>query len=354
MKKWNRDDCSEVESRWEGFWRRERLDRPYCVLTAPRHPLEPVAFPKYMAGSDGRTQEAIRDFESWMNATYFLGEAVPFFDVSFGPDQFSAFLGANLAVHPDENTSWVEPCVEDWKNLEINIERPGGILDRMLQFMGIVAEKSAGKYPVGMPDLHSGMDCLSAMRGPQSLCMDLMDQPEVVEAALKQVRAAYAPIVERIREAGKMDQTGFIGWSPAFSKTSAAVIQCDFICMIGPDDFRRFVLPVLIDEAEQSDHVVFHLDGKEALRHLDDLLSIPGIDVVQWVPGAGQPRTIHWMELLQRIQEEGKSVWVYDWTPEEIAGYADQLDPARTLFSVAVQDCSEGEKLLDTLIKKFH
>ena len=51
------------------------------------------------------------------------------------------------------------------------------------------------------------------------------------------------------------------------------------------------------------------------------------IDCVQWVPGAGQPRTVEWMDLLQKIQAAGKSVWIYDWTVEEIMAYHKELAP---------------------------
>jgi succinate dehydrogenase flavin-adding protein (antitoxin of CptAB toxin-antitoxin module) len=62
----------------------------------------------------------------------------------------------------------------------------------------------------------------------------------------------------------------------------------------------------LLKKLHFLDHCVYHYDGKGALGHLDDILAIPDIDVIQWVPGDGNPRSIEWMDLLHKIQAAGK------------------------------------------------
>jgi 5-methyltetrahydrofolate--homocysteine methyltransferase len=109
---------------------------------------------------------------------------------------------------------------------------------------------------------------------------------------------------------------------------------------------KKFFLPYVRQEVEHLDHCVYHLDGKVCLQHLDELLAIPGIDCIQWVPGDGQPRSIEWMDLLKKIQAAGKSVWIYDWTPEEIRTRFRELDPAKVVFSVGCASQDEGEQLL--------
>jgi 5-methyltetrahydrofolate--homocysteine methyltransferase len=62
--------------------------------------------------------------------------------------------------------------------------------------------------------------------------------------------------------------------------------------MISPEMCRRFVVPALEYEASCLKHNIYHYDGIGALTHLDDILAIQSIDGIQWVPGAGQKRTI--------------------------------------------------------------
>ena len=48
------------------------------------------------------------------------------------------------------------------------------------------------------------------------------------------------------------------------------------------------------------------LDGPDAIRHLDSLLSLPKLSGIQWIPGAGSPSVSEWIPLLKRIQKAGK------------------------------------------------
>jgi hypothetical protein len=144
-----------------------------------------------------------------------------------------------------------------------------------------------------------------------------------------------------------MRRRGTTSWIDAYCEGRYNVIQCDFICMLSPRQARRFVIPALEEEANFWDHTIFHYDGPAALAHLDDILAIRGIDVIQWVPGAGQPRTVEWMDLLKKIQQAGKGLWLYDWTVEEIQAVYKDLRPEGLWFSVRVGSEREADQLLN-------
>jgi len=293
-------------------------------------------------------------FEKWANSTYFAGEAIPFLYATFGPDQFSSFFGTELFPADDFSTVWAKPWVKCWNNIDIKLrDGKGGTFDRMIEFIKHAAERGEGKYFVSMIDLHSNMDCLSAMRGPEMLCMDLIDCPEEIDKAMLKVRSYYKTVYEAVYKAGKMDSRGSIGFAPFYTEGKFAVIQCDFLCMLGPEHARRYVIPALEEEAAYLDHCVFHYDGKEALKHLDDILSIKEIDAIQWVPGGGQPRTVEWMDLLKKIQKAGKGLHIYDWTVEEIKYCCKQkvLRPEGLMFDVKVNSPAEADELIEFLSK---
>ncbi len=333
---------------WEAYWNHEIIDRPVVCVRSPKRGVVQANSHPYMAGADGDYKSAMESFDAYASTTYFGGEAIPFFDPSFGPDQFSAFLGARLVFGEGTNTSWAKPFVEDWKEASLELdESPGSAFSKMLELMRCAASHGQGKFLVGMLDLHSNMDCLSAIRGAENLCLDLMDCPDQVEAALNKVRSLYKPVYEKLFEAGNMESTGSIGWTPFYCKGKFATIECDFIYMLGPEHARRFVIPALAEEASFLDHCVFHLDGKEALKHLEDILAIKEIDAIQWVPGAGQPPTYEWMDLLKRIQKAGKGLHLYDWDINAIKRCYKELRPEGLVFEIYVKSQDEAEELLE-------
>jgi hypothetical protein len=56
----------------------------------------------------------IASTEASLARTHFAGDALPVFCPWLGPNQFAAWLGAELALKPRDFTSWVKPFVHDW------------------------------------------------------------------------------------------------------------------------------------------------------------------------------------------------------------------------------------------------
>ena len=62
------------------------------------------------------------------------------------------------------------------------------------------AQRCQGKFILSTIDTHSNLDCLSALRGPERLCMDLVERPEAVFGALEQIDALFKPVYDaRVR-----------------------------------------------------------------------------------------------------------------------------------------------------------
>ncbi|MEZ4556406.1 MAG: hypothetical protein R2854_08155 [Caldilineaceae bacterium] len=149
---------------------------------------------------------------------------------------------------------------------------------------------SQGRYPVGVPDLIENMDTLAALRGTMELLYDLMDLPAWVHARLAEINTAWLDAFDRM-QALVQDADGgnvfaaFRLWGPG----RTAKVQCDFSAMISPAMFEGFVRPYLAAQCAQLDFAMYHLDGTNALQHLDILLDMPEIDAIEWTPQAGLP-----------------------------------------------------------------
>lgn len=59
-----------------------------------------------------------------MACTYYGGEAVPYFQPSFGPDQLAAFVGGRLdSSGASSHSTWSASFVESWQE-SLRLESP--------------------------------------------------------------------------------------------------------------------------------------------------------------------------------------------------------------------------------------
>jgi hypothetical protein len=84
--------------------------------------------------------------------------------------------------------------------------------------------------------------------------------------------------------------------------------------------FEEFAVPGLLHELDSLDAVVYHLDGPDALRHLDRLARMPKIRAIQWVAGAGEAAGRDWTPLRKQILSLGKGLLLHG-----VAGQVTQM-----------------------------
>lgn len=338
-------DFDRVKEYFRAFWAQEIYDRPLIAVTAPKNE-KSIPLP-YLAGAkDGNYLAALQKFRVYAENTYFAGEAIPAFDCSFGPDMYAAFFGGKISMG-EADTTWVDPFLDDIEGDDLHLLRDKeSTFYKILEYVRVAAEYSNGDFLVNMLDLHGNLDALSAARGPQNFMFDFYDSEDGVLRQTQNILNAYDEIIESVARAGKMEERGYIGWAPTYSEEKFAVVQCDVSCMLSPEMVKKFAIPAIEYEVNHLKKCVYHYDGKEALGHIDDILAIKGIDVIQWVPGAGQPRSIEWMDLLKKIQAAGKGLWIYDWSAEEIVAHCKELKPEGLLFSLGVQTPKQADELI--------
>lgn len=343
-------DYREAVRRWEAYYAGEIIDRPVICVTAPRTGVTGAGGSDYRERATGDMEAIVDRALASAEATFWGGEAVPSFYPSFGPDEIAVFCGAGLGWSPDSgDTNWSMPCVERWEDslpLRLRDEHP--LWQRMLTFYRLAAERMAGKMALSPLDLHTNMDLLAALRGPQRLCLDVIERPEIVDRAMEDARAIFRQVWDAIRVAGRMDTLGYC--QGFYSMAGAATLQCDYSCMIGPDMFRRWVLPALEEEAEIVRHAVYHWDGPEAVIHTNDLVRSRGLHTLSYVPGDGRGRHIDYLDLYRRVQAGGKAVQVWG-SPDELKAMHRELRPEKTLYCSWAGSQSDAETLLDWFVR---
>lgn len=298
----------------EAFWCGQLEETPLLWITVPNAKTgAPLPEPEWEELMWTDVDYVMAATELGLSRTYYAGDALPVFNPWLGPDQFAAWLGADLMLKPKESTSWITPMIKDWDDHpELKIDSGNRWWRIYLDTLRASVEVGKGKWVTAYPDLHTGIDALSALRGPQELIMDLIERPEVIHRAMRQLTNLWKVVVDRVSDvvlpAGQGTSNWTMGWS---AKRFLCIGQNDFTCMIGQPMFEEFCLN---DNRECCDHVdwsLYHLDGPDAARHLPAILQIDRLTAVQWIQGAGKPPPSKWLELLQTIQGAGKGVQLY-------------------------------------------
>jgi hypothetical protein len=119
--------------------------------------------------------------------------------------------------------------------------------------------------------------------------------------------------------------------------------------MISEDDFRIFAIPFLKEQCDRLDYTLYHLDGVDAIRHLDAVLELENLNAVQWTPGEGQPQGGDpcWYDLYRKILQKGKSVMANWVTPDELKPLLDSVGNQ----GLNIQMDFKAEKEIDEALK---
>ena len=305
-----REDIDEVRERLTSWWNGGDIGRPPMLITAPRsEPAERIEAMPEPAGWTGRY--STRDFYYRVNLsarqcvnTHYLAEEVPTVAPDLCPNCLALFLGCHGVEMA--NTVWAEPFLDNPEEARFEYDPNNFYWDFAHRLGKEQLRIGQGKFLVQFPDLIEGLDTLAAIRGTERLLMDLVERPEWVRGCLRPITDRYFHYYDILYDLFRDEVGGSYWWMWAPGRM--AKFQCDFSAMISPDMFGELMVPVLSEMCERISYVMYHWDGPTAIPHHDHLLSVPGLDMIQWTPGAGvEPaHDRRWYPLFHKTVEAGK------------------------------------------------
>jgi len=354
-----KDDWPQARERYDAWWHGEIVDRAAIRVVAPRKPLKPGETPDYLMEPGVLSEEELFNWftdpeqvvprlERQMEAICWGGEAFPVaFPVAIRLVAIlAAYLGCPYKVFPGSNTWWADPIIDDWR------QRPRLAFDPQNEWWRIskrlleaAAQRGVERYYVGIPDLNGPGEIVARLRGTRELAMDLIDQPDAIPPVLEQVNHAWLRCWQACVGAIHQWMGGYIYWMGIWSDSPSIDLQCDFSCMISPEMFEEFFLPAIEQQTQWVGRTIYHLDGPGAVRHLDALLSLPELDGIQWVPGAGAPPMSEWIPLLRRIQAKDKLL-VLSCEKWEVETLLTELEPEGVLLDTTCDSEEDAQALL--------
>lgn len=288
-------------------------------------------------------------FERSVEGRLWRGETFPVFFPNLGPDVYAAFYAGELLF--GEVTSWSEPALKNWDEVDALKLDMENVYFRKIEKLTMQAlERCPGKYLVGYTDLHPGLDCCVAWRGPQQFCLDMYDCPEQVQQLADLAVADFETIYNHFDDMLKAHNQLSVSWMgiPSFGRMH--IPSCDFSTLISTGMFEEFGLPILQREVRTMSHNIFHVDGKGVARHRDAILSVPEVHAIQWVQGVGADLPImQWVPLIKEIQAQRPII--VDLNKAELDAFMEAVEPEGVFLWIATESEEEELELLDRIAK---
>ncbi|MFZ0530781.1 MAG: hypothetical protein WAL91_09615 [Propionicimonas sp.] len=333
-----KDNWDETRQKWTNYWQRRNVGRPLMCVIARDRGIEAAYQQSLAAGTknfsvlcqgvdptipaeltprdmDDLYTDAVRmdqRYRHFCQTHHFLGESFPNIDADFGPGSMAAYLGSNVVFR--EDTQWFEHCIDDWAgHPPLKFDPDSFWWAKHYQLIKDLRVLAKGDYLIGMPDIMENVDVLASLRGVENSLYDMIDEEEEVLRRIGEVGDVYFEYFDRFHEQIRTPEGGnaytvFQIWGPG----RTAKLQCDLSAMLSPDNFRDFIQESLRTQAQKLDQVLYHLDGVDAIRHLDALMEIEEIDALQWTSGDfGPDGTLpDWDRIYDKARAAGKSIWV--------------------------------------------
>lgn len=355
-----KEDWGQAKRRFEALWNMEVIDRCCIAVTAPRKGSEPF-FAEYSKGVAAKKiipsgmltsrfmndpESVVREKTILMEHTFYGGEAFPQIWMNYGPVGHAAYFDAPYNV--GETTTWFEPLIEDITKSCLNFNKENQILKWQIEAARVFAKEGAGRFIVSTPDNSGSMDALAALNETENLLVNMITEPEAVKRELKKVIEAWKYAGDRLYEITKSCNDGgaSIGWLSIWAPGKFSQLQSDMSVMLSNSMFQDFVMPELMECSQHQEYNLYHMDGQDQLRHLDDILSIPQIGMVQWVSVVGQPSYMEFIPTFRKIQSRGKGLLINDVLPADVEKLLDCLKPEGLLIMTSTDTQEEAESLL--------
>lgn len=341
-------DWEQRVARQDAFWQGAILDRPMVsIVLGKKNP----AYPWPQA----KTYASVR--ERWMDADYvaacalagvmntdYLGDALPCAMPNLGPEVFSAFFGCELEF--GEQTSWSIPNLEDWARVaQLKFSTDNVYWQKIEEMTAALLAVGQGKFYTGITDLHPGGDAIVAFRDPLRMNIDMIEAVDEIKALLGYINQVYFQVYDhyydRLAAAGQAIST----WAGIVSSKKWYVPSNDFSCMVSKAMYDDVFLPGIEAECRHMEASIYHLDGPNALRHLDSLLDIKELNAIQWVYGDGHGRATDWLPVYQKCQTAGKGIQLFIGA-DELDTIMDTLRPEGVWLGLGAENREHAEALL--------
>ena len=354
-------DWEQTQQRFEAWWQQEIVDRVMIQAYAPKTQRNwqqhfsdswwcSFSTVKRWVDSGFDMDLLVSEMEQRIASMYFGGDAVPRFFVNLGPGSIAAYLGCQANF--TEDTVWFgPPVIRGWSDFEsLSFDRDNELWRVTKRLTEFASARAEGKFLVTLFDLTGAVDLIPWLRGTSEFCLDLIERPSRIRELRELLTEIWINCYDECYSIITEHQVGSLGALPAWSPGKTYFISCDISSLSSPAMYEEFVVPEIQALARHLDDAIYHLDGPDAVRHLDLILEVPEIRAVQFSPGVGSPGALHWIPMFHKIQDKGRSLFIHAGSGREVEQLIAELSPKGLL----IQTSCSSEQEARALVEKTH
>lgn len=342
-----KEDLQEAKERLAAWWDHEIIDRPVISYNIPEGPgsekaiIASSALNFDLAKNYDGIDPILDTFENYSDGLIFGGECIPSYFPNYGPGIMAAVLG----VKPEykSGTVWFHKPTEI-KDI-ISVLESAKLNDnnewyaRLKRITENAAKRGAkANYCVSMTDLGGILDILVSFIGPTNVIIQMKRNPELIDTCRAIIMEKYLKVYDELQNIINTYVDGCNTWLNIWCPKRYYTMQCDLSVTFNLKFFERFVLPDIIEQAEHMDYAIWHLDGPEEVKFLDDIL--PHVTGIQYVPGLkpGMPQdgADDWVPLYKKIQKAGKNNCMLILNPAKVPHIYKKFEDPKGLFVYTV------------------
>ncbi|OHB55883.1 MAG: hypothetical protein A2Y12_04755 [Planctomycetes bacterium GWF2_42_9] len=240
----------------------------------------------------------------------FMGDGFPFIRPLLGSSAMAVYNDCNYVV--DANTIWFEPSRSlNLKDVQLRYNFDNIWFKRTLEIYATACKRWNGSVQPVITNIGGVFDILAMIIPSEQIVYAMYDQPEEIKRLTWQIHNIWWQYYDELSKAILPYSIGYMDfWLPIPCQKPSFILQCDFCCLLSKKLFDEFVKPELEQSCRRLGGAMYHLDGPGAIRHLDSLLSIDNLKVIQWVPGDGQKDVTEWPELYKKVRDAGKQLFI--------------------------------------------
>ncbi len=202
-----------------------------------------------------------------------------------------------------------------------------------------------GKFYTGITDLHPGGDAIVAFRDPLRMNIDMIEAVDEIKSLLGYINRVYFQVYDHYYDKLTAAGQAITCWPGIVSSNKWYVPSNDFSCMVSKEMFDDVFLPGIAEECRHMEASIYHLDGPDALRHLDSLLAIKELNAIQWVYGEGHGRATDWLPVYQKCQAAGKGIQLFAGA-DELDTIMENLRPEGVWLALGAENREHAEALI--------
>ncbi|MCF7853385.1 MAG: hypothetical protein K9N51_01195 [Candidatus Pacebacteria bacterium] len=343
----------KLRERYLAFWRGEVPDGRIIAHIQNPNPNRPEPDPWMLNADESVYLDPARllQLKRWRYTGWnWYSDLFDYCIPSYGPNVFAGFAGGQPGFGAD--TVWHEPVIKSLDESDrIHFDEDNYYWMRHLEAVEYLSEACAGVEQLGMSDFGGPADWIATLMPVETFLIETLEKPDRMrEFALRLAREcnhAFDLVYTRI--ARRNDGTA--NWMPVWSDRRMGTVQDDIAINFSPEMYAEVFLPALDVMAAHTEHTVLHWhDG--CSQHLDNLLRLPEIDLVQYGHDPNTPPFREQVGAMRRIQEAGKKLFISCVESEDVEFFIDHLDPHGLMMIVNTSD-DAASRAMEIDVRKY-